>query len=93
MNRVYRKADQIIHPYYFAKDANDAENYEKKRTCLWLKNLPPLVYNAPPPPPPSAYRSDGSAYYWAGKVSGADKAKIRSKTFPGVAQAMADQWG
>lgn len=42
MNKAYRKADQIIHPYYFAESEEDTENYHTKRTCLWLKNLPPL---------------------------------------------------
>lgn len=51
MNTAYRKADQIIHPYYFAENEADAENYHTKRTCLWLKNLPPLrrENNLPPP--------------------------------------------
>ena len=42
MNTHYRKPDQIIHPYYFAKDENDESNYVQKRTCLWLKGLKPL---------------------------------------------------
>jgi hypothetical protein len=42
MNSSYRKPDQIIHPYFFAESECDAENYHKKRTCLWLKGLPQL---------------------------------------------------
>lgn len=41
MNSSYRKADQIIHPYYFAESVTDDENYHEKRTCLWLKGVPP----------------------------------------------------
>lgn len=93
MNAIYRKADQIINPYYFAKDENDTENYEKKRTGLWLKNLPLLTYNAPKPPEPKGFTGDGRAYYWSDSLYGPDKAKNRAKTFPGVAQAMAEQWG
>ena len=39
MSTEYRKPDQIIHPYYFAKFQDD-ENCERKGTCLWLKGLP-----------------------------------------------------
>lgn len=93
MNSVYRHADQIVHPYYFAKDENDAANYEKKRTCLWLKNLPPLTYNAPKPPAPRGYDTKGRAIYWEGFVNGKERATVRSRTFPGIAAAMAEQWG
>ena len=72
---------QAVEPYYFG------EPY-KKRTCLWLKNLNPLeptdiCENAEPTTTP------GNWYNKAGK----DRAKIRSKTFYGVAKAMAEQWG
>lgn len=39
MNSVYRKPDQIIHPYYFAESVEDKDNYHMKATCLWLKGL------------------------------------------------------
>jgi hypothetical protein len=42
VNTHYRKPNQIIHPYYFAKNENDDENYVQKRTCLWLKGLKEL---------------------------------------------------
>ena len=45
MNTVYRKPDQIIEPYQFAKSEEDKENYVTKRTCLWLKGLMPLRTN------------------------------------------------
>ena len=53
MNTYFRKPDQIIHPYYFAKSEDDFENYQMKRTCLWLKGLPMLkkVSNLPKPLP------------------------------------------
>ena len=59
MNTAYRKADQIIHPYYFAESKTDAENYHTKRTCLWLKNLPPLERKNNFPPPEPVYVSNG----------------------------------
>lgn len=45
MSRLWRKPDFYVHPYYFAKNDNDVENYEKKRTCFWIKNLPLLKKN------------------------------------------------
>ena len=96
MNTAYRKPDQIIHPYFFG------DNY-KKRTCLWLKNLPKLI-------PTNMFPEPKPLYYCRGKIrkgkpigftegirgiSGgqAERAKARSKTFPGIAKAMAEQWG
>lgn len=103
MNTAYRKADQIIHPYYFATDENDKENYHEKRTCLWLKNLKPLKRTSNLPPPPPMYicqgeKSKGKKIGWCEgmrNITGgqAERAKARSKTFPGIAMAMADQWG
>mgnify|MGYP003649381137 FL=1 len=76
---------QSVQPYEFA-DSIDAEDNVSKRTCLWLRNLPPLIktgtltretarqdiYNASP---------------------GKNRWKVRSKFHKGIAQAMADQWG
>ena len=103
MNTAYRKADQIIHPYYFAKDEADVENYHEKRTCLWLKNLEPLkrTNNLPVPPPMyicQGEKSKGKKIGWCEgmrNISGgqSERAKARSKTFPAVAKAMAEQWG
>jgi site-specific DNA-cytosine methylase len=73
----WRKPDQIVQPWQFGHG-------ETKATCLWLKNLPPLlptsivngrearVHKMPPP---------------------ADRWKERSRTFQGIASAMANQWG
>lgn len=103
MNTAYRKADQIIHPYYFAESENDKENYHEKRTCLWLKGLDPLQRKNELPVPPPMYicqgeKSKGKRIGWCEgmrNITGgqAERAKARSKTFPGIAKAMAEQWG
>lgn len=94
MSTEYRKPDQIIQPYMFGDRA-------RKATCLWLKGLPKLE--------PSDIVSPGGIYgknysmgasaNWAeegGKIlrwNDPLTAKIRSRTFPGIARAMAEQWG
>lgn len=101
MSRLYRKPDQVIHPYYFAENKDDIANYQKKRTCLWLKNLPLLnKRNNLPAPEPYGYTKSGKPINFEeahGKIKGlnCDKisAKARSKTFPAIAKAMAEQWG
>ena len=77
MSSLYRKPDQIIHPWQYGHG-------ETKATCLWLKGLPLLqptnivegrearIHRMPPSP---------------------DRWKERSKTFQGIADAMASQWG
>ena len=81
----YRKPDQIIQPWMFGHP-------EKKATCLWLKGLPPLV--------PTNDVSDYMATLPKNRQErlhylppSQDRAKLRSKTFPGIAKAMAEQWG
>lgn len=80
MNTNYRKADQIIQPYWFGDPW-------KKETCLWLKGLPPLK-------PTNIVNPEG---YWVGgdaKKYGKNRnPKERSRTFKGIAEAMAEQWG
>lgn len=95
MSTVYRKPDQIIHPYQFAKDVNDKENYVTKRTCLWLKGLNPLITNYIVRDESKLFdlTKNGKKINWYDKVSVKDRSKIRSKTFPGIAKAMAEQWG
>lgn len=103
MNTHYRKPDQIIHPYFFAKSETDTENYVQKRTCLWLKGLPLLGRITDLPKPQPKYYCKGKKCYgkaigWCEGISGttgghAGRAKARSKTFPGIAKAMAEQWG
>ena len=96
MNTAYRKPDQIINPYQFAESTDDTENYVTKATCLWLKGLPTLKTNELPKP-------DNERLYGrnpSGKISnweerqkgGKDRSKNRSKTFRGIAKAMAEQW-
>ena len=97
MNTAFRKPDQIIEPYYFGHPV-------AKKTCLWLKNLPCLSYTNVVEPErihskgksggysgPLWYVTDenGKALSWKDPRT----AKERSKTFPGIAKAMAEQWG
>ena len=92
MSTVYRRPDQIIEPYMFAESEEDKENYVTKRTCLWLKGLEPLIINDLPKP-------DNAKIYgrWSNGKAGCwhemKKATVRSKTFLGIARAMAEQWG
>lgn len=81
-----RKPDQIIQPYQFG------EPYSKK-TCLWLKNLPLL---SPTKVVDRGERhitkSGRSLPKWYNLPPSTDRWKIRSRTFQGIADAMADQW-
>lgn len=96
MNTAFRKPDQIVHPFYFAEAADD-ENCERKATCLWLKNLKPLKYEIKFKPRVISYRNGkGTDSLWhmnTMHLPPAERAKARSKTFPGIAKAMAEQWG
>ena len=89
MSSKWRKPDQIINPYQFG------DAFEKK-TCLWLKGLPLLQHtNIVEPPKRTEFSSGKSMPTWyadAWRLPKADRAKLRSKTFPGIAEAMADQW-
>ena len=95
VNSHYRKPNQIIHPYYFGDNA-------KKRTCLWLKGLPELKPTNMLPEPEPLYicegeLSKGKPIGWCEGIKGTTggqkgRAKARSKTFPGIAKAMAEQW-
>jgi site-specific DNA-cytosine methylase len=90
MNTQYRKPDQIIQPWQFG----DAYS---KRTCLWLKGLPKLESTEIVDPGEMVtYESGRTMPKWyadAWKLSPAERSKARSKTFPGIAKAMANQWG
>ena len=87
MSTAWRKPDQTIHPYYFG------DPFEK-RTCLWLKGLPLLKKtNEVTPPARVQYNGGTSMPEWYANAPKAERSKIRSKTFPGFAQAMAEQWG
>lgn len=102
MSSLYRKPDQIIHPYHFG------DSYSKS-TCLWLKELPALKYIKKPkngqlmaelePDLPRevdkgefvTFSSGKRMAKWYNEASG--NGHVRSKTFPGIAKAMATQWG
>ena len=96
MSTAWRKPDQIVHPYYFAKEEND-ENCERKATCLWLIGLKPLEYSIKFNPRVIEYKNEkGTDSPWhmeTKKLPREERAKARSKTFPGIAAAMAEQWG
>lgn len=102
MSTIYKKPSQIIQPYYFGDQA-------QKRTCLWLKGFPLLYHNKKPNlfdqnithvenenirVSKSGNRM-GEWYYQTGMITlkNGERAKARSKTFPGIANAMAEQWG
>lgn len=84
-----RKPDQIIQPWQFGHDAS-------KSTCLWLKNLPPLL-----PTKIISPRMVAGAKRWGNQTDSGqnklgpsdDRWKIRSETYSGIAAAMASQWG
>lgn len=97
VNTHYRKSDQIIHPYFFANDENDKDNYHLKRTCLWLFGLPKLEPKSDLPKPAPIYVDrfgNRKPRNYVDAISGNSKEgkKLRSKTFPGIAKAMAEQW-
>lgn len=88
ISSYWRKPDQIIQPYEFGHDAS-------KKTCLWLQGLPKLK--------PTKYirpRYVGNKKRWDNQTDSGqnklapspDRAKLRSKTYQGIADAMADQW-
>ena len=98
MSSIYKKPSQIIQPYQFG------DPYSKS-TCLWLKNLPTLQFNAKNTLPFPDYQnevdkgdfitfSSGKRMAkWYNDASGKSAGHLRSKTFPGIAKAMAEQWG
>lgn len=90
MSTVYRKPDQIIQPYYFGDP-------ERKSTCLWLKGLQPLQAINVVKPNIINYKNgkstDSPWHMETMKLPPSERSKARSKTFPGIAAAMADQWG
>lgn len=94
---VIAKYTQEIQPWYFG-------DREYKTTWLWLKNLPNLVHNDhgglfdkkthTKKPKPKAFNKSGKALYFAEYMAlSDDRSMLRSKTFQGIASAMAEQWG
>lgn len=76
ISTAIRKPDQIIHPWQFG-------HYESKATCLWLKGLPDLAATN------IVYPANETCHRMS---PGSERQKNRSRTFPGIAQAMAEQW-
>lgn len=76
MSSKYRKPEQVIQPWQFGHG-------ETKKTCLWLKGLPKLT--------PTQIVEGREQRIWK-MPPRKDRAKMRSKTFPGIAKAMAEQW-
>lgn len=95
MSRLWRKPDQIVHPYFFGDSVC-------KATCLWLKNLKPLEHFAEDTPLSKKTHVEKGKYItsssgkrypeWCWKTGGGS-GKKRSVFFPGIANAMAQQWG
>ena len=99
MSSIYKKPTQIIHPYMFGDEAS-------KKTCLWLKNLPPLYHNQLPnlfdknvtwvgKGEMFEYKSGKKMAKWfadSWQLPKEERSKVRSKTFQGIAEAMAIQW-
>lgn len=95
ISRAIRKPDQTIQPYQFGDDAS-------KATCLWLDGLPLLI---PTQRRPGRWvidpRNGKPVERWANQTNsgqnrlspGPDRWKKRSETYPGIASAMAEQWG
>ena len=94
MSKEWRPPDQIIQPYYFGDGI-------QKTTCLWLKNLPCLAHwdsdnlffknSHTKPGPTKTFKSGKKMSMWYYENWG--DAKTLSKTFQGIANAMAEQWG
>ena len=84
------KPTQSIQPFQFGDRA-------RKKTCLWLKGLPELkptnIVEIPPRKKFDSGKSMPSWYAEAWHLPKEERAKLRSKTFPGIARAMAEQWG
>jgi hypothetical protein len=80
--REYRRADQIIHPYHFGHP-------QSKATCLWLKNLPRLTYTNVVTP---KRMWTGTRWRTWVDTCKSHTAKYRSRTFQGIAEAMAFHW-
>lgn len=77
MSRIYKKPSQIIQPWFFGHG-------ETKATCLWLKNLAPLM---------STKLVSGRDARIHRLSPGPNRSFLRSITYQGIAAAMADQWG
>ena len=100
MSSIYRTPDQIVHPYYFGDPYS-------KGTCLWLKNLPLLFHAKEKDLFNDKTHTDKGEFVewktkdgkikrmakWYNNARSGDHGHKRSKFFPGLAEAMATQWG
>lgn len=90
MSTIWRKPDQVIQPYEYGHPA-------RKATCLWLKNVQKLNPTEIVEPEIYSYLAANGRIKtdsrWRCKCKKEERAAFRSKTFPGIAKAMADQWG
>jgi hypothetical protein len=90
MSTAYQKPTQIIHPYMFGYPA-------RKASCLWLKGLPKLTPTDIVVPDIIQYKNgkgtDSPWHMESLKLPPNERAKARSKTFPGIARSIAEQWG
>jgi hypothetical protein len=91
ISSAYRKPDQIVQPFMFGDEA-------RKTTCLWLKNLPKLEPTDIVSEGERVYFKSGKSHpkWYADALSNAksseERRTMRSKTFIGMAKAMANQW-
>ena len=87
MSTVYRKPDCIIQPWQFGDKS-------RKTTCLWLKGLPPLLPTQIVSPDIYTCKNGKtfSKDYMVALSAGENRGHLRSKTYPGIAKAMAEQW-
>lgn len=87
LSTVVRRPDQIIQPWMFGHS-------QDKRTCLWLKNLPLLRSTKVVPRGRRIYYESGKSLpEWYANISPSNRGKLRSVTYAGIAEAMAEQWG
>lgn len=86
ISTAIRKPDQTIQPWWFGDDAS-------KRTCLWLKNLPALKETNRLPGDDKTRRANQTPSGQNKLGPSEDRWKLRSVTYPGIAAAMAEQWG
>ncbi len=86
MSTLWRKPDQIIQPWQFGYP-------ESKKTCFWLKGLPKLIPTKILPLPASGRWANQTPSGQNKLGPSPDRGKIRSITYKGIAEAMAEQWG
>lgn len=88
MSTIFRKPDQYVHPYFFG-------DRHSKKTGFWLKGLPKLDATETVEPEMYTYKDGRKDPLWhveSMKLPPKERARVRSKTFPGMAKAMAMQW-